>query len=217
MNHLICPICQHSNPHTRLIGPDPRTYWLCNNCSVIFADPSSFLSEVEEKERYDLHNNDEDDPRYIKFLSQAIDMAIPFLKESDKVLDFGCGPVMALLNELKRKVNCKITPFDPFYFPDDPSDNAPFDCIFSTEVFEHLNNPQNALSQIDHWLKPNGYLCIMTQMYPTDLSTFQNWYYARDPTHVVFYSKATFEFLQKRYGWTLIESDQSRVFLFQKN
>jgi len=219
INHPIpyCPICNSAENQESIGSPDGRIYYRCKVCELIYVDPSFHLKSTDEKARYDLHQNDETDERYIAFLRQAIDMALPYLKEADKILDFGCGPAPALLQEVHRLINCLTFPYDPFYYPDNPDINAPYDIIFSTEVFEHLYHPEKTLTLLNNWLKPSGYLCIMTQLYPKELNLFSNWYYARDPTHVVFYSMKTMQLIALKFNWELIDSDENRVFLFKKN
>ena len=36
----------------------------------------------------------------------------------------------------------------------------------------------------------------------TDDSEFDNWYYRKDPTHVVFYARETFEIIAEQRDWT---------------
>ena len=36
----------------------------------------------------------------------------------------------------------------------------------------------------------------------TDDSQFDNWYYRKDPTHVVFYARETFEIIAEQRDWT---------------
>jgi hypothetical protein len=54
----------------------------------------------------------------------------------------------------------------------------------------------------------------MTSFLPNELS-FEDWYYRRDPTHVVFYSQKTFKVIAKQRSWSceIIGKD---VVLFNK-
>ncbi|MEC7376339.1 MAG: methyltransferase domain-containing protein, partial [Pseudomonadota bacterium] len=63
-------------------------------------------------------------------------------------------------------------------------------------------------------LKPDGWLAVMT-CFQTDDDRFDTWHYRRDPTHVVFYRAATFEWLAAAYGWAL-EIPVKDVALFRK-
>ena len=47
----------------------------------------------------------------------------------------------------------------------------------------------------------------MTNFY-TEERLFENWYYVRDPTHVVFYCKETIEYIAKIFNWKIEISDK---------
>jgi hypothetical protein len=49
----------------------------------------------------------------------------------------------------------------------------------------------------------------------TDSHLFNNWYYRRDPAHVVFYSRKTFEVIAEQMNWDM-EVPQKDVVLFHK-
>lgn len=50
----------------------------------------------------------------------------------------------------------------------------------------------------------------------TEDKLFENWYYRRDPTHVVFYSQKTFEVIAEQNNWQL-EIPAKDIALFCKN
>ena len=52
----------------------------------------------------------------------------------------------------------------------------------------HFYYPFSEFELLDKMLNPSGILGIMTNFLSDD-SLFANWYYRRDPTHVVFYAK----------------------------
>lgn len=211
-----CELCLSEGLASPINGPDQRSFSICNHCHLIFVDSADYLKPSDEKYRYDQHNNDEEDPRYISFLSRAIDPAIPFIKEGSSVLDYGCGPSQALLNELGRRIDCSITAYDPYYYPNELLKAETFDAIFSTEVFEHLYHPLETIQEVLSLLKVGGILTVMTELYPEDLEEFSNWYYAKDPTHVVFYSLKTLQYLQETFNLTPLYNDKKRVFVWRK-
>jgi len=57
-------------------------------------------------------------------------------------------------------------------------------------------------------LNPSSILGVMTNLL-SDESLFENWYYRRDPTHVVFYAKITFQIIAKQRGWICKFSDNN--------
>ena len=78
------------------------------------------------------------------------------------------------------------------------SSSAEYDFVTATEVVEHLKNPQHELQRLYRLVKQGGTLGIMTKL-ATDKSAFENWHYKRDPTHICFFSKPTFEWLGKTW------------------
>ena len=63
-------------------------------------------------------------------------------------------------------------------------------------------------------LKKSGWLGIMTSFFSSDIS-FKSWHYIRDPTHVVFYTINTFEYIAQQYNWKC-EINSQNVVLMQK-
>ena len=54
----------------------------------------------------------------------------------------------------------------------------------------------------------------MTNFYDDSIN-FKDWYYRKDPTHVVFYKEKTFEFIASMMSWK-IEIPTKNVVLFKK-
>ena len=51
----------------------------------------------------------------------------------------------------------------------------------------------------------------MTNFYSKE-KIFENWYYIKDPTHVVFYNKKTFLIIAKVFNWDCEFSGNNLVF-----
>lgn len=102
-------------------------------------------------------------------LYKGIKENAPFL--TGRLLDFGCGskPYRDLF-EVEEYVGLDIEEsghnlrnelIDVYYNGEEiPSDNNSFDCIFSSEVFEHVFELDLILKEIHRVCKPNGYLLI---------------------------------------------------------
>jgi len=207
-----CPVCLESQPvpFRQVEGKD---YLRCLNCEATIMAPQSRLTAEQEKEIYELHNNDPGDAGYRRFLAKLADPLMACLSEGARGLDFGCGPGPALA-QMFTDAGFDMALYDPFFHPDPSALEARYDFITCTEVAEHLYRPAEVFDQFDALLKPGGWLGIMT-CFQTDDARFDNWYYRRDPTHVMFYRPATFHWLAAHYGWQL-EIPRKDVVLLNK-
>jgi len=106
----------------------------------------------------------------------------------------------------------QVSIYDVFYAPDMVVFNKQYDFISSSEVVEHLHKPNEVLHLLWAALKPGGLLGIMTALVNED-TDFKSWYYARDPTHVIFFSTQTFEWLANEWGASLSFVGESVILL----
>ena len=206
----LCPLCRTAGCEP-VRGADDRSYYRCGHCLLIFADARHRLSRAEEAAHYRTHENGIHQRGYVEFLDRVIEPMLPHLRPSTRGLDFGCGPGPTL-SLLVRRQGIACEDYDPI-FHDVPL-TPPYDFLFATECFEHFFSPARELERICGLLRPGGLLGIMTELW-TDLSSFQSWYYTRDPTHVSFFHERTMEFICGRYGFERLWSDGRRVILLR--
>jgi hypothetical protein len=199
---LRCPVCE-SNTGRRFLQVEARNYWRCGTCAATFVDPAELPDITVEREQYALHRNDPDDAAYRAFLGR---LATPLLQRLQtrqtyglRGLDYGCGPGPALAAML-REAGHAVAVYDPLFFDDPTVLTGTYDFITCTEVAEHFHRPAQEFARLDRLLAPGGWLGVMTSFTPDD-ADFARWHYRRDPTHVVFYRRATFEVLAHRRGW----------------
>ena len=122
-----------------------------------------------------------------------------------RLLDIGCGnkPYEKLLTEkiscytgcdfIQNKFNsvdhiCDVT--------DIPLPSADFDTCLSTQVIEHVPNPDGLLKEAFRLLKPEGYLILSGPMY---------WPVHGEPYDYYRFTRFGFEQLLTRNGFTIIE------------
>lgn len=207
-----CPVCE-----TLALVPfqtiNDTRYHRCETCEATVMDESGWLGEREEKAIYDLHDNDPQDEGYRGFLSKLTNPLLERLAPGARGLDFGCGPGPALAVML-REAGMEMTVYDPFFYPEKSVLKQQYDFITCTEVVEHLHRPAEVFRQLDGLLVSGGWLGVMT-CFQTDDERFANWHYRRDPTHIVFYRRATMDWLASAHGWAL-EIPAKDVALFQK-
>jgi len=176
---------------------------------------NNHLTAVEEKKRYDLHQNNPDDEGYRRFLSRLARPLSMKLRQGSKGLDFGCGsgPTLSFMLE---EHGCSVVNYDPFYFPEKNLLEMKYDFIASTETIEHFRSPRKEFLLLDRMLKQQeGYLGLMTEILESD-HQFNDWWYHGDPTHICFYQKATFDWIAAWRKWTVEYPDRNIVIFSRK-
>ena len=207
-----CVVCELS-PSIPFLTVDGRDYWRCLACLATFLDPAQLPSAEIELAQYKLHRNDPNDAGYRAFLNRVAQPLLARLSPGSRGLDFGCGPGPVLAGML-REAGHAMALFDPFFYPDRDVLNDTYDFITCTEVAEHFHRPAQAFNQLDGMLKPGGWLAVMTTLQVDDAG-FANWYYRRDPTHVVFYRQVTLQTIARRFGLDYVYAGQNASLMFK--
>jgi hypothetical protein len=104
--------------------------------------------------------------------------------------------------------------YDLYYARDEAVLEKSYDFITSTEVVEHLACPKAELEHLWSLIDSEGYLGLMTKLV-IDQKSFSSWHYKNDPTHICFFSKATFNYLARQWG-AKVEFIGNDVIIFQK-
>jgi len=207
-----CPLCAQREV-TLFYTDGSRKYYLCSTCHLRFLSPCAFLSAEDEMAHYQTHENCIDDPAYRHFLSKLIDPLLEKLGDDKSGLDYGCGPGPALAQMMEERGH-SMSVFDPFFFPSRDCLDCRYDFVTCSETAEHFHNPREEFQKLSLLVKPGGWLAVMTS-FQTDDALFARWHYRQDPTHVVFYRYATFEWLAADMGWVL-DIPRKDVVLMQK-
>ena len=186
---------------------------------MIFVPANYFLPIEQEKERYLEHENSIKNEGYVAMFEAAIDHIKNACNNVHTVLDYGCGyePVLKILLE-RHGYTADI--YDENFFPD-LNLRKNYDLIISTETFEHFKHPGKELDRLTSLLSPTGYLAVMTQFYSFKNKTaskelFRDWYYKRDPTHIVFFSDQTFEWMANHYKLKIVFNNNKNFVILQK-
>lgn len=206
-----CPLCKSSSAK-EYSHANGKLYYRCKECGLIFIDRLFFLTTDDEQERYDTHNNDPGDERYINHIKQLTDKMLPYLKDGDTGLDFGSGhgkPVEHIL--VKNGYN--VYSYDPFFFDHKDLLGNKYEFITCIETAEHFHNPGKEFDLLSTLLKPSALLGIMTNFFSDNID-FEEWWYPRDPTHVCFYSIETFKWISDCYSWDIL-THSGNVIIFR--
>ena len=68
-----------------------------------------------------------------------------------------------------------------------------------SEVIEHLAEPGKEMDRLWNCLNSGGWLGIMTKRIK-DQEAFKSWHYITDPTHISYFSEATFGWLLNHFS-----------------
>lgn len=208
---LVCPLC--ASQHTHFYHQDKRRrYWHCLNCELVFVEPEYLLSRAQEREIYELHENDPSDEGYRRFLQRAVTpLAKHLTAVHNSALDYGCGPAPTLAI-LLAELGLTVDNYDPLFAPNRAALQRQYDVVTCTEVVEHFHTPQRDWQQLTQRLQPGGLLVVMTKRV-LDAEAFSRWHYKNDPTHVCFYHDNTFAYLAESLGWSMELADKDVVIM----
>ena len=190
-----------------------RDYIHCETCDLVFVPPEFHVSPDDARDRYLTHDNDPDNADYRRFLSRLWDELRPRLPKGTRGLDYGAGPGPALAAMIEED-GYTAALYDPIFHPDKSVLAHTYDFITCTETVEHFGTPRADFLRLHELLAPGGYLGIMTDILE-DIKKFPGWYYHRDPTHVAFYTRRTFQWIGEWLGLEL-EHPRPRVVLLRK-
>jgi len=214
LNNEKCPLCGSAD-NLRFWADKSREYLRCEVCSLVFVPPVYFLTRLKEKQRYDTHQNSQEDQNYRKFLDRTFSSMQKILLPGSSGLDFGSGPGPTL-SVMFEEAGYKVDIYDSFYAPDIAVFKNKFDFITATEVVEHLHYPMMELDRLWGCLKRDGKLGIMTKLV-LNREAFSTWHYKTDLTHVCFFSKSTFLWLAAKWKSEIDFIGKDVIFFYKKD
>ena len=191
-------------------------YYYCSSCQYISMDEGKIISAQEEREVYKQHNNTLENEGYVQMFKDFIaGNIVPYVKEGQKALDFGCGPGPVLAHLLRNK-GLDVDIYDPYFFPQKTFLENKYVLITSTEVFEHLKDPLKTTTLLKDHIFSGGILAIMTQFHPGP-QEFKDWWYRRDPTHISFFTPKTFKVLAEKINVQVLQFDKKKTSVLKNN
>ncbi len=213
MNCLLC------NSKSRFFqAKEKREYWLCPVCQLIFVPEKYFITEKEEIDHYLKHENSLDNAGYVQMFQEKIQIIQKVCPGVQTILDYGCG-YEPVLQTLLTRAGYAAKGYDRYFFPESDFGGT-FDLVVSTETFEHFKEPEKEIARLVTLINPRGYLSVMTRQVPKKnelpcRESFDNWYYKRDPTHIVFYSSNTFTWIADNFGMDIIFNNEKDFIVLQ--
>ena len=211
----LCKLCQAST--TSITDTKKElVYYRCESCGFVSLDDKYMIDKIEEKSKYDQHNNSLENEGYVQMFEDFIDLGIePYRNNIQTALDFGSGPTPVLAELLERR-GLVVDIYDLYYAPKKVYEDKMYDLITSTEVFEHLCKPLDSLELLAKHTKHNGYIVLMTKFPPKDDKEFLSWWYRRDPTHISFFTPKSFEVMAKKVGLKILKIINKNIVVLQR-
>lgn len=191
---MTCPLCQSHS----VAALYQERFFQCSTCGLAFKPKTDFLTPEKEKARYKTHENTLDNKGYVQFLTPVVDCVSKYSTAKAQGLDYGCGPQPVLALLLNER-GFHTSHYDPFFFPEGLPSTKKFDFVTCTEAAEHFFEPLIEFEKIFSLLKADGTLVLMTEFLHEKIN-IQDWYYAKDPTHVVFYTETTLKWLAEKFS-----------------
>jgi hypothetical protein len=204
----ICPLCAHE---AALFYQNKQNYFKCNNCHSLFVDTEKRPDMIQEKARYELHNDDVEDKGYQNFVSPMTSAIMSDYPRQSRGLDFGAG-IGPIISKVLQDAGWNIEQYDPFFHDYPELLKKKYDYVACCEVAEHFYNPRKEFGLLKKLLDVNAKLYVMTDLYDESID-FSKWYYKNDMTHVFFYTKESFEWIQKEFGFKHLSIEKRLVIL----
>ncbi|MGZ3670286.1 MAG: class I SAM-dependent methyltransferase [Bdellovibrionota bacterium] len=147
------------------------------------------------------------------YLSRTALPVVEHVRSGARGLDFGCGPSEGM-KALLSPQGFSVESYDPYFFPQESLLNIRYDFLLCCEAAEHFFSPKKEFETLARLVEAGGWLGVSSELAPSR-EEFPQWWYRRDPTHVVFYRRETVEWIARSGGWR-IEKLESPLWLLQK-
>lgn len=209
-----CALCAHSR--LRCVHEDRlRAYWSCERCQLVQVPAKFWVTSEQARAHYDQHDTDVYSVGHRCFLQRTFQPVLAHCAPPASGLDFGSGPAPTLATMLRER-GYQMALYDECYAPDLGVFSARYDVITATEVLEHLQQPLFWLDQLWQCLQPGGLLVVQSKRVLSD-QHLSDWHYLRDPTHIIFFRLATWQWLAQRWRTPVIVCAQDVVWLRKPN
>ena len=213
MHCIICEKSTYPIKHPNL----ETTYHVCSFCGFISKDKTFHLTDNQEFQLYELHENSIDDEKYVAFFESFLQEAVlPFTNKGKEALDFGSGPSPVLAQLMERDYGYDCTIYDKFYAPTTNYHAKKYDLITSTEVMEHIENPLPVFKEFKDLIKDDGIISVMTLFSPNIDENIFGWHYLRDSTHISIFTPKSMNIIAEKIGLEIIYCDNIRYTTFRK-
>ena len=208
-----CPICENKDL-TYLKGYQKLYLFKCTKCNFVF--DQRVPSSQELNDYYSLYSYSDlkpVSPQTLNSFNKLLDFFEQY-RDIGNILDLGCGQGDFLVEARKRNWNVYGSEYSSsatdlcekrgitMHKGDlikNIFGNIKFDVITSFEVIEHINNPNDFMSVVNHKLQEKGLVYCTTPNFNSLLRYFEKDRFKMIvyPIHISFYTKASIKYLGK--------------------
>ncbi len=205
---MVCKICSsttHIIFNKKLLTKYLVGYHQCSNCGFIQTDEPHWLSEAYQNAITSLDLGYAGRNTYSSYITAGIIEL--FFNYKDKFIDYGGG--YGLFVRLMRDCGYDYYLEDKYCqnlfansFEQNEIPEQKFELLTAFEVFEHLPDP---ISEISTMLEYSDSILFSTEIYPSDKSELENWWYISPETgqHVSIYSIKSLQEIAKHFRLNL--------------
>lgn len=225
VQHRVCPVCTKDN-YLKIFEKEGGEYVKCLECSMVYANPVFSDDALVDYYQNNHANQSElvenDDSFYINLYNKGLDL-IDKQTKVDNILDIGCSSGVFLDTAKKREWNTHGVELNRREFElakkknhkvyNELLENIEFDKKFDTismwDVFEHIKDGEDYLTQMKNLLTEDG--VIFLQIPSSDslaskiLQDKCNMYDGLE--HVNLYGVETIKLLAKKCGLKVLDID----------
>lgn len=210
-----CPICRAET--TRLLFVhDGFGIRRCATCDHLWAAGEVSLDYASAPSLLDYYARDEQLHRAL--MRKSLRVVRPWLRPGARVLDFGCGPGLFVLEARAQgydAVGVDVAAWvaeaaDRWQVPlhAGPIETAPyadasFDAVVSIVSYEHLADPRTITGHLVRFVKPGGILAIVSVPNSRGIAWLlarERWWDLAPPGHVHFFSRRSLRRLLEEQG-----------------
>lgn len=211
---MLCKICGRSSSawsKARILKKYTVQYYCCEYCGFIQTEEPYWLNESYEAAitRSDIGMAS----RNISMTGLTQAMILAYFDCNARFIDYGGG--YGLLARLLRDRGLDFYCYDRYApnlfaqgFEANIKGNDQYELLTAIEIFEHLANPMDEISQMLHFSHSILFTTFLVQLPPPPLESW--WYYSLDHgQHVAFYNLRTLEVLAQKLNLNLYSNMHS--------
>jgi len=192
----------------------PIYYYRCGSCGFVFSRQFDHFTHEDFAKK--IYNEEYSliDPEHLekrpKANARLIKNFFSAYKDELRILDYG-GGTGVLCRELEKDGFKAIETYDPFLNKNHSKPTGRFNLILCLEVFEHIVDPYQTLSEMASFLEEHtGLLILSTLIQPENIDQIKTnwWYICPRNAHISIHTQLSLQIVFKRVGMHYMTANQ---------